>query len=301
MSEFYTTYSDYLARLFPGRKVQKITVDAGFTCPNRDGKLGNGGCIYCNNATFSPDTGRSAGSIAEKIEAGKAFFARKYPTMTYLVYFQSYTNTYDNTDYLVRIFSEAMDMQDIEGIVIGTRPDCMPAELLNELVALNRWKPVIIEYGAETFNDDTLRIINRNHSAACIEETVVRTADAGLSCGIHLIMGLPGETQEEMMTSVHKSAQLPIDSIKFHQLQVIKDTELHRRYMGNVNPAPTIFTVEEYIDLCVEIVKAIPKRIAIDRFVSQAPRNMLVAPCWGIKNYEFAAMLETRLRSERYK
>lgn len=301
MSEFYTTYSDYLARLFPRRKVQKITVDAGFSCPNRDGTLGVGGCIYCNNATFSPDTGRSDGSIIEKIEAGKKFFARKYPNMTYLVYFQSYTNTYGKPDKLMRIFSEAIGLPDIEGIVIGTRPDCLPEVLLQDLSRLNRTKPVIVEFGAETFKDTTLSLINRNHKSSDIIDAVERASAAGLSCGLHLIMGLPGESHDDMIENIKTAVSLPIDSIKFHQLQIIRDTELHKRIENDIHPFPTIFTIDEYLDLCMQIIDIVPRHIAIDRFISQAPKDMLIAPSWGIKNHEFSSKLETRLRSRRYR
>ncbi|MDO5332746.1 MAG: TIGR01212 family radical SAM protein [bacterium] len=315
MSQFYRDYADFLRERFDG-KMQKITVDAGFSCPNRDGTIGRGGCVYCNNLSFSPMPSR--GSIAAQIEAGKAFFARKYPRMRYLAYFQSYTNTHGPIDRLMELYSEALATEGVDGLIIGTRPDCVSDELLRALSALSR--PVIMEYGAESSHNDTLRVINRCHTWEQTVDTVERTVAAGLPVGLHFIMGLPGETEEMMLQTAARAARLPISTLKFHQLQIISGTPLAREIQGLTHPytsetstriqnRPTfrgrpieIFSVEAYIDLCVRIVETIVREnpsIAIERFTSQAPAEMLIAPRWGLKNYQFAHLLEKALK-ERF-
>lgn len=321
MSQFYRDYADFLRERFDG-KMQKITVDAGFSCPNRDGTIGRGGCVYCNNLSFSPMPSR--GSIAAQIEAGKAFFARKYPRMRYLAYFQSYTNTHGPVDRLMELYSEALATEGVDGLIIGTRPDCVSDELLRALSALG--SPVIMEYGAESSHNDTLRVINRCHTWEQTVDTVERTVAAGLPVGLHFIMGLPGETEEMMLQTAGRAARLPISTLKFHQLQIISGTPLAREIQGLAYPStsepsvtsatstriqnrPTfrgrpieIFSVEAYIDLCVRIVETITREnpsIAIERFTSQAPAEMLIAPRWGLKNYQFAHLLEKALK-ERF-
>lgn len=331
MSQFYRDYADFLRERFDG-KMQKITIDAGFSCPNRDGTIGRGGCVYCNNLSFSPMPSR--GSIAAQIEAGKAFFARKYPRMRYLAYFQSYTNTHGPIDRLMELYSEALATEGVDGLIIGTRPDCVSDELLRALSALGR--PVIMEYGAESSHNDTLRVINRCHTWEQTVDTVERTVAAGLPVGLHFIMGLPGETEEMMLQTAGRAARLPISTLKFHQLQIISGTTLAKGIQGltplsttfdasvtseasdtsetsatstRIQNRPTfrgrpieIFSVDAYIDLCVKIVETIVREnpsIAIERFTSQAPAGMLIAPRWGLKNYQFIHLLEKALR-ERF-
>ena len=286
---YFKDYADFLSERFDG-KVQKITINAGFTCPNRDGTLGRGGCAYCNNSSFSPMTGTDVRSVSRQIEDGKRFFAKKYPEMRYLAYFQSYTNTYGETERLMSLYSEALSDSDVVGLIIGTRPDCMPDSLLSRLARLNKSKTVIIEYGAESSHDSTLAAVNRCHDWATTVDAVMRTHQAGLAVGLHLILGLPGETHDMMMTTVDRASRLPIDCIKFHQLQIVRGTRLASDYLSGRQPL-TLFDVDEYIDLCVEIVSRIRKDIAIERFVSQSPDNLLIAPRWGLKNYEFTHKL----------
>ena len=286
---YFKDYADFLSERFDG-KVQKITINAGFTCPNRDGTLGRGGCTYCNNSSFSPMTGADVRSVSRQIEDGKRFFAKKYPEMRYLAYFQSYTNTYGETERLMSLYSEALSDSDVVGLIIGTRPDCMPDSLLSRLAGLNKSKTVIIEYGAESSHDSTLAAVNRCHDWATTVDAVMRTHQAGLAVGLHFILGLPGETHDMMMTTVDRASRLPIDCIKFHQLQIVRGTRLASEYLSGRQPL-TLFDVDEYIDLCVEIVSRIRKDIAIERFVSQSPDNLLIAPRWGLKNYEFTHKL----------
>lgn len=286
---YYKDYADFLSERFSG-KVQKLTVNAGFTCPNRDGTLGRGGCIYCNNNSFSPITGGSERTVSQQLADGKRFFSRKYPEMRYLAYFQSYTNTYGELNRLMALYSEALADKDVVGIIIGTRPDCMPDSLLDRLAVLNKSKTVIIEYGAESSHDSTLAAVNRCHDWDTTVDAVMRTHNAGLSVGLHFILGLPGETREMMMETVDKASLLPIDCVKFHQLQIIKGTRLASEYLMGLISVKT-FDIDEYISLCANIIARIRKDIAIERFVSQSPDDLLIAPRWGLKNYEFTHKL----------
>lgn len=292
MNPYYRDYADFLGERFEG-KVQKLPVDAGFTCPNRDGTLGHGGCVYCNNRSFSPLEGKGK-SIREQLEEGKRFFIRKYPAMKYLAYFQSHTNTYGPADKALALYREALETDDVVGLIIATRPDCMPDSLLGELAEINRRTPVIVEYGAESSHDPTLRRINRCHLWQDTVYAVRRTAAAGIPVGLHLIMGLPGETEEMMLTTVDRVSELPVDTVKFHQLQVVRGTRLAADIAAGRESVETM-TVERYIDLCCKIIKHLRSDIAIERFVSQSPGDMLISPRWGLKSGEFVERLHSRL------
>ncbi len=289
----YTDYSTYLSRHFSG-KMQKLTVNARFTCPNRDGTKGTGGCIYCNNHSFSPTTAGPDESVTAQLEAGKRFFGKKYPQMRYLAYFQSYTNTYDSPERLMQLYREALAVDGVDGLIIGTRPDCITDGLLAELSALARVHYIMIEYGAETAHDSTLTLINRCHTWAETVSAVERTVAAGIHVGLHLIMGLPGESRRMMLSTVESCCRLPVDVLKLHQLQVIRGTRL----AAMPRDTATLFSVDDYLDLCVEIVRRVPRRIAIERFTSSAPRELLLAPRWDLKNYEFVNLLKNRLKDE---
>ncbi|MDE6561931.1 MAG: TIGR01212 family radical SAM protein [Muribaculaceae bacterium] len=295
MNRYYKDFSEYMEEVFPGVKVQKLSIDAGFTCPNRDGSIGRGGCIYCNNASFTPGYCSPLDSVEVQIEKGKAFFRRKYPEMKYLAYFQSYTNTFGRSaDALLEMYRRASESEDVVGVIIGTRPDCLPDELLDGLADLNKRMPIIVEIGAETSFDDTLRIINRNHTWAQVEDAVERLHKRGIRTGLHLIAGLPGEGTEEVLETIIKACKLPIDSIKMHQLQIVKGTPLMEKWKsGDIKITP--YTLEDYLDLCIKIVKAVPHHICIERFLASSPPDMVVAPKWGLKNYQFTNLLMNRL------
>ncbi len=294
MNPFYKEYSDYLAERFEG-KVQKITIDTGALCPNRDGTLGRGGCVYCSNDAFSPGTARCS-SVGDQLEQGKLFFAHKYPAMRYLAYFQSHTATHTSAAQFRRQVLEAAAVEGVAGIIVGTRPDCMPQSLLEWLAELNRTAlPVMIEYGMETSHNDTLARINRCHGHEATDDAVRRTAAAGIDCGVHLIFGLPGEDKSKMMTSVAAVNDLPVSFVKFHQLQIVKGTRLARD-VAEGREDVTIFELDDYLDFCCDVVDRLRRDIAIDRFTAQCPASMLLAPRWGIKNHEFTAMLHRRLR-----
>ena len=289
------TYSDYLSRFYPGVKVQKISIDAGFSCPNRDGSISTGGCIYCRNDSFTPRYCNPADNVAEQLHKGKEFFRRKYPEMKYLAYFQSFTGTYNKSVVeLEKLYQEALQDEDILGLVIATRPDCLPENVMNLLGELNCIKPVFIELGAETSHDHTLRLINRNHSWRDVVDTTHSISEKGMHCGIHLIAGLPGETKKDVLNTIDQTLKLPIETIKLHQLQVLKGTLLHEKLIKGEISIPD-FTLEEYLDLCREIVKRVPEEIIIERFLSQSPPELVVSPSWGLKNYEFMNLLSRQL------
>ncbi len=275
--------------------MQKITIDTGAVCPNRDGTLGHGGCIYCSNDAFSP--GRHRGeSVTAQIEQGKAFFARKYPAMRYLAYFQSHTATHAAAGTFMSQVLEAAEVRDVAGIIVGTRPDCMPRELLDMLSDFNRRNmPLMIEYGMETSSNSTLARINRCHTHECTVDAVERTHKAGIDCGVHLIFGLPGEDRSVMLESVDAVNRLPVSFVKFHQMQIVCGTALARS-VAEGREAAHCFNLDDYIDFCCTVIGKLRHDIAIDRFTAQCPASMLIAPKWGIKNYEFTAKLHRRLR-----
>lgn len=274
-----------------GVKVQKISVNAGFTCPNRDGRVGWGGCTFCNNQTFNPDYCQGGKSVTQQLEEGKAFFGRKYPEMKYLAYFQAYTSTYDSVEHCIALYEEALQVKDVVGLVIGTRPDCMPEALLDYLEQLNSRTFLIVEYGVESANDETLRRVNRGHTWAQSVETICETARRGIRVGAHVILGLPGEGHDELMRQADEIAKLPLTTLKLHQLQIIKGTRMAEEYASSPWSMPT---VEEYIDLVLEYVSHLPDTLILERFVSSSPASLLVAPRWGLKNYEFAALVRKR-------
>ena len=292
---WYKDYSEYLAERWPGVKVQKLSVDAGFSCPNRDGTIGRGGCIYCDNRSFTPGYCDARRSVAEQLADGRRFFARKYPQMKYLAYFQSFTGTHTSAvGRLAELYAEALAQPDVVGLIIGTRPDSLPENVMDLLTEINRERRVIVEIGAETSHDATLRLINRCHTWRDVEDAVRRLDSRGIECGLHLIAGLPGESGADVLTTVERSCRLPIASVKLHQLQVIRGTRLDRLWRaGELAVHP--FTLEEYLDLCVQVVRRVDRRVAIERFLASAPPEMVEAPRWGLKNYQFTNLLLNRL------
>ncbi|MDL2309584.1 TIGR01212 family radical SAM protein [Parabacteroides sp. OttesenSCG-928-B22] len=289
----YRDFGDFLREVFPF-KVQKISVNAGFTCPNRDGTKGVGGCTYCNNQTFSPDYCHTEKSVAEQLAEGIAFFSRKYPEMKYLAYFQAYTNTYDELESLKRKYEEALAFPDVVGLIIGTRPDCMPDELLDYLAELSKQTFVMVEYGVESTLDRTLERINRGHSWEESKEAIWRTADKGIYTGAHLILGLPGEEREEILHHADSLSALPLTTIKLHQLQLIRQTRMGREYMEYPERFH-LYSAEEYVELVIDFIERLNPSFVVERFVSQSPKELLIAPDWGWKNYQFTAKVNRRL------
>lgn len=290
----YNDFAGFLAGEFPF-KVQKISVNAGFTCPNRDGTKGFGGCTYCNNQTFNPAYCRDDRSVTMQLEEGKRFFARKYPQMKYLAYFQAYTNTYGELELLKRMYEEALAVEGVVGLVIGTRPDCMPDSLLDYLEEVNRRTFLLVEYGIESADDRTLERIHRGHSFACTEDAVRRTAARGIRTGGHVILGLPGESREDLIKQAERLSELPLTTLKMHQLQLIRGTRMAHEYA--LHPEEFhLFSADEYIDLVIDYVEHLRPDLILERFVSQSPRELLIAPDWGLKNHEFTDRVKKRMK-----
>jgi radical SAM protein (TIGR01212 family) len=289
---YYNDYGTWIRRQFEFR-VQKISIDAGFTCPNRDGRISTGGCIYCDNRTFNPSYCQRRLSVSNQLAEGKQFFARKYPDMKYLAYFQAFTNTYAPIAQLKELYEEALQVEDIVGIVIGTRPDCVSDELLDYLAELNERTFVLVEYGIESTNNDTLLRINRRHSFEQSVSALERTHQRGLLTGAHIILGLPGEDAAESLRQAPILSQLPIDILNIHQMQIIRGTRLAEEFEREPFH---IYTVDEYIELIAQYIQRLRPDMVLERFVSQSPKELLIAPHWGLKNYEFTNKLVNYLK-----
>ena len=285
----YNDFGTWLRKQFPDFRVQKISIDAGFTCPNRDGRISTGGCTYCDNRTFNPSYCDRNKSIREQLKEGKNFFNRKYSEMKYLAYFQAFTNTYGSIDLLKKLYEEALEEEDIVGLVIGTRPDCISTPLLDYLERLSRQTFLIVEYGIESANNDTLRRINRGHTFECSKKAVEMTAERGILTGGHIILGLPGEDREESLRQAPIISSLPLNILKIHQMQLTKGTRLAEEYLQTPFP---LYTVEEYVRLIADYISLLRKDLVLERFVSQSPPELLIAPRWGLKNYQFVHLLE---------
>ena len=289
----YNEFGAWL-KLQLGCKAQKISLNAGFTCPNRDGKVGLGGCTYCNNQTFNPEYCQTEKSVTQQLNEGKTFFSRKYPEMKYLAYFQAYTNTYAELEILKRKYEEALAVDGVIGLVIGTRPDCMPNSLLDYLEKLNRQTFIMVEYGIESTYDKTLLRINRGHNHACTVDAIERTAERGIFTGGHIILGLPGETRAEMIEEARTLSSLPLTTLKLHQLQLIKGTRMAEEFIASPSEFH-LFSADEYIDLVIDFIENLSPEIVLERFVSQSPASLLAIPGWGLKNYEFVDKVSKRM------
>lgn len=292
----YKDYSTYLKSIFPYR-MQKISINAGFSCPNRDGVISIGGCTYCNNQTFNPDYCQPNKSISQQIEEGIDFFRKKYPDQRYLAYFQAFTNTYGDLDTLRKKYEEALRHPLVEGLVIGTRPDCVDEQLLDYLKFLNEKKYIMVEYGVESTLDRTLKLINRGHLFEVAEHAISETAQRGIATGAHLILGLPLESKEEILSHADRISRLPLTCIKLHQLQIIKGTKMAEQYAQNPEWFH-LFSADEYIDTVLDFTERLNPDFVIERFISQSPPNLLAVEGWGLKNYEFTAKLEKRMREK---
>lgn len=307
----YRTMAEYLTSVLGGR-IQKIAVNAGLGCPNRDGTLSRQGCLYCNNAAFNPayafesvtpstEKAVPASGISRQLEAGIRFFSRKGRADGYLAYFQSYSNTYGQTEHLIRLYEEALSHPGIAGLVIATRPDCLAEDLLDYLeTRFGRKAPsshpfLLMETGVESTNDDTLLRIGRGHTFECASIAIRELDRRGIPVGAHLILGLPGETEADYIMHARRISALPITTLKLHQLQIIKGTPLADAYLKHPDSF-ALFSPEEYADIVVRFLHELRTDIAMDRFVSESPASMVIAPRWGIKPALFQAMVEDRCR-----
>ena len=267
-----------------GLPVYKVNVDAGFTCPNRDGTVGTGGCIYCNNDSFRPSACTGTTSLHEQIERGIPYLRSRYGAEQYLVYFQPYTNTYAPVDVLDKLYREALDHPRVIGLAIGTRPDCIDEEKIGLLESLARDSFILVEYGLQSIHDRTLEYINRGHDFACFQKALELTAGRGIRIGAHIILGFPGESREEMLAMAGGLSRLPVEFLKIHQLQVVKDTLLAGQYARL--PFPT-FRYGEYIAMVADFLEGLAPEIIIQRLYASAPEDILIAPVWNKTRSEF--------------
>ena len=292
----FNSYSGYFKRLF-GSRMQKLTINAGFTCPNRDGRVGTGGCTFCNNEAFTPSYCTPAKSVTQQLEEGIAFHRNRYRTaQRYLAYFQSFSNTYAPLEELRRIYDEALAHPLVAGLVIGTRPDCVDDAVLDYFADVARERYVIIEYGIESCCDATLQAVNRGHDFACARQAVEATAARGIHTGAHFILGLPGESDDMLIASADIINSLPLHSVKFHQLQIFRDTPMAADWAQH--PERYRFrTLDEYLDLFIRILQRLRPDLVVERFAGEAPPRYHCGPTWGlIRNEQLLARLEKRLR-----
>jgi len=291
----FNAYSEYFRKLF-GERIQKVSVNAGFTCPNRDGTKGTGGCTFCANEAFSPYYCEAEKSVTVQISEGIAFHEKRYRKVeSYLAYFQSYSNTYSSPGRLMELYEEALKHQGIRGIIIGTRPDCIDEEKLGLLRELARTHYVAVEYGIESCYDSTLRRINRAHTFEDAVNAVKMTSAYGISTGAHFIFGFPGESREEMLAEADIISVLPLTTVKFHQLQIIKGTMIEKEYLADPSKFQ-LFSREEYIDFIVSFLERFNPEIVVERFSGEAPPRFLAVSLWGKKRSDqVSAMIERRL------
>ena len=278
----FNAYPNYFRSLF-GARVQKVSVDAGFTCPNRDGTKGTGGCTYCNNDAFNPSYCLPEKSVSLQIQEGIEFHKWRYKeALSYLAYFQAYSNTYSSTDKLKRLYSEALSVPGVIGLIIGTRPDCISKEILEYLKELSEKYYITVEYGIESCYNKTLSRINRGHTFEEAQEALKLTSEYGIRTGAHFIFGLPGETRQEMLEEVDIISNLPLHSVKFHQLQIIKGTRMEKEFREHPEDFE-LFGWEEYLDFFIRFLERLNPAIVVERFTGEAPPAYLIEQRWGKK------------------
>ena len=292
----YNAYAPYFKKVF-GQRVQKISVDAGFTCPNRDGSKGNGGCTYCNNNAFNPSYCDPQKPIEQQVKEGIEFHKVRYRRAeNYLVYFQPYSNTYASLDKLKELYETALSYPEVVGLVIGTRPDCVDTEKLKYLNELAKDYYITVEYGLESIYNTTLERINRKHTYEESVEAINLSKEYGLNVGAHFIFGLPGESSEMMMDSVNEISSLPLNSVKFHQLQIVEGTTMAKDYA--INPSDyDLFSFEDYIDFIIRFIEQLNPAFIIERFAGEVPPRFLAGPGWGlIRNDQINVAIEKELK-----
>lgn len=295
----YNSFVGYFKRRY-GERLQKIVLDAGFTCPNRDGKVGTGGCTYCNNAAFHPSYSTAGKSLHQQMDEGIEFHKVRYRTTEhYLAYFQSFTNTYAPLERLKELYEEALSHPQVVGIVIGTRPDCVDEEKLDYLASLARSHVVVVEYGIESCYDGTLARINRGHDFETARRAVMMSAERGLDVGAHFILGLPGETRRMMLDSCSMINSLPLRSVKFHQLQIVRGTRMEKEYEQHPEQFER-FSLDGYIDFFTDMLERLRPDLCIERFAGEVPPRFVNETPWGlIRNVELLRLLDNHLEERR--
>jgi radical SAM protein (TIGR01212 family) len=293
MPQRYNSFGSYIREKF-GAKIYKVNVDAGFTCPNRDGTIGTTGCIYCNNDSFRPNSCKPNLSISEQIKNGIAHIGKRYKAEKFLVYFQPYTNTYAPVEELERLYKAALVEPSVIGLAIGTRPDTVDDKKIRLLEELAKRYFIIIEYGMQSIYDRTLEFINRGHDYNTFLKALEMTKGRGIYSGAHVIVGFPTESKEEMLFMADEISHMPIDFLKIHQLQVIKDTPLEIMY--GEHPFH-VFDYEEYLEFVTEFIGRLSPKIVLQRLFATAPDNILIAPRWDKSRQEILRDIEKRLES----
>jgi radical SAM protein (TIGR01212 family) len=291
MERRYNSFGSFIRKQF-GAKVYKVNVDAGFTCPNRDGTVGTSGCIYCNNDSFRPNSCRPTLTVSEQIRSGLAYVKKRYKAEKFLVYFQPYTNTYAPVDELERLYKEALSDPSVIGLAIGTRPDAVDSGKIALIQSLAEKYFILIEYGMQSPYDRTLEFINRGHDYRTFLRALEMTKNRGIFIGAHIIVGFPTETREEMLAMADELSHLPVDFLKIHQLQVIKDTPLEIMYRENPFH---VFGYEEYLDFVTEFLERLSPRVVLQRLFATAPDSILIAPQWEKGRQEILRDIERRL------
>ncbi len=294
----YRPARELYKKLF-GQRVQKISIDAGFTCPNRDGTLSTGGCTYCINSSFTPYYVSRQKSISSQLDEGIDFFAKKYKSWKYIAYFQAYTNTYAPLPVLKQKYQEALSHPDVIGIDISTRPDCVDEQKLDYLAELSKRTFVMIEYGVESTINKTLDRVNRAHTFEQAIWAITETARRGILQSAHLIIGLPGESRQDILSHAEKISLLPINILKLHQLQILRGTRMAKDFEQHSEDYK-LWDIDQYVELMVDFLERLSPRIYIDRFTNESPKDMIIAPHWnGLKNFEITHKIEQRL-AERH-
>jgi len=293
MEKRYSDYNAYLRSLF-GCRVQKISIDAGLTCPNRDGTVGTGGCIYCNDKGSGTGTFHQGLSITRQIHQSREKLARRYKAKKFIAYFQSFSNTYAPISTLKRLYDEALGFPDMVGLAIGTRPDCISSEILDLLADYAKSRLIWIEYGLQSANDDTLKRINRGHTLECFLNAVSETRNRGISICAHVILGLPGETPEMMRHTARVIADSGIDGVKIHLLYVIRNTPLHVLYQRGEY---TCLTRGEYTDRVCDFLELLPPRMIIQRLTGDPHPDELIAPGWAMEKAQNLIHIQKTLES----
>jgi radical SAM protein (TIGR01212 family) len=293
MSTRFNAFGPYLRKKF-GTIVYKVNVDAGFTCPNRDGTVGTTGCIYCNNDSFRPSECRTGNSIREQIRKGISYLSMRYKAQKFLVYFQPFTNTYAPVGELEKLYREALAEPSIVGLAIGTRPDCVDREKIEMIESLAKQKFMLIEYGIQSIHDKSLEYILRGHDYQSFLDAIKLTANRGIHIGAHIIAGIPSETREETLSMADELSGLPIRFLKIHQLQIIKNTVLAAQYERE---AFHTFDYEEYLDFVVDFIERLSPDIVLQRLFATAPDDILIAPQWGRTRHQIIRDIEARFET----
>jgi len=293
----FNAYSNYIHMRFGGR-IQKLSIDAGFTCPNRDGTKGTGGCSFCNNEAFRPSYCTPSKSVQQQIQEGIDFHRTRYRrTARYMAYFQAYSNTYAPLSQLKQRYAEALEVGNVIGLVIGTRPDCVNEDTLDYLSHLSQEYYVVLEYGIESCYEKTLVSVNRHHTFEDSVAAIRMTAAKGIPVGVHIIFGLPGETRQQMLDEAGILSQLPLHSLKLHQLQIIRNTIIEKQYTADPGSF-CLFGLDEYVDFIVQFVERLNPAIMIERFAGEAPPRYNSGPKWGLRNDRLLGMIERRLEEK---